>query len=577
MICRHCRKIHSTSAEAPVVGKSSTEAETHFKTAVVLPMKRKSTEMKEIFSASGKRLNTSDRSPILQNSNIPAFGLKDSCDLQSGGSTERLTLDSIVAQYLKHQHRQCPAPITTLPPLSLLHPHFCPEPKRSPDAPLNLTARLTTREYKTTYGGINGNRRDRQFIYSRYRSLRTCRDNSSSLQTSMAFLKDSLLAIGFHSGELKIFDTYHNNVVETCLSHQSPVTIVHSYLTGSDRLLLSSSSHDVRLWDPSSISGGPVHSFDECKNARLGNSGTVFAALPVDSSQREIVLYDVRTYQVDQKLSDVCTSAGSASGRGHACSVIHLCPLDTMLLWNGVLWDRRVSGSVHRFDQFTDYGGGGFHPAGNEVIINSEVWDLRKFKLLRSVPSLDQTTINFNSQGNVIYANLRRNLDDTMSVVQTRRAKHALFGSFRTLDAINYSDIVTVPVDRCVLDFANEPTDSVIGLVTLDDPNDMISSARIYEVGRMKPTDDDSDPDDMDESDEDEDDESGRMPGNILEDDGESGNDDGDDDISDGDSGSDIEVIVEDGGINGANEIIEIDTEGEEDESLSELDSSDDD
>ncbi|PKI31778.1 hypothetical protein CRG98_047832 [Punica granatum] len=38
-----------------------------------------------------------------------------------------------------------------------------------------------------------------------------------------------------------------------------------------------------------------------------------------------------------------------------------------MVLWNGVLWDRRVSGPVHRLDQFTDYGGGGFHPAGNEV------------------------------------------------------------------------------------------------------------------------------------------------------------------------------------------------------------------
>jgi hypothetical protein len=38
-----------------------------------------------------------------------------------------------------------------------------------------------------------------------------------------------------------------------------------------------------------------------------------------------------------------------------------------MLLWNGVLWDRRSPNPVHQFDQFTDYGGGGFHPAGNEV------------------------------------------------------------------------------------------------------------------------------------------------------------------------------------------------------------------
>jgi hypothetical protein len=40
-----------------------------------------------------------------------------------------------------------------------------------------------------------------------------------------------------------------------------------------------------------------------------------------------------------------------------------------MLLWNGVLWDLRIQNHVHQFDQFTDYCGGGFHPAGNEVHI----------------------------------------------------------------------------------------------------------------------------------------------------------------------------------------------------------------
>ena len=76
----------------------------------------------------------------------------------------------------------------------------------------------------------------------------------------------------------------------------------------------------------------------------------------------------------------------------------------------------------------------------NQVIINSEVWDLRKFRLLRSVPSLDQTSITFNARGDVMYAILRRNLEDVMSAVHTRRVKHPLFAAFRTVDAINYSD-----------------------------------------------------------------------------------------------------------------------------------------
>ncbi|GKC18342.1 DDB1- and CUL4-associated factor homolog 1 [Tanacetum coccineum] len=98
------------------------------------------------------------------------------------------------------------------------------------------------------------------------------------------------------------------------------------------------------------------------------------------------------------------------------------------------------------FDQFIDYGGGGFHPAGNEVIINSEVWDLRNRRLLRSVPSLDQTVITFNDSGGVIYAILRRNLD-----------------------AVNYSDITTIPLDRGIFEIMSGQEDG-------DDEDEMIES-----------------------------------------------------------------------------------------------------
>ncbi|KAB1204516.1 hypothetical protein CJ030_MR8G021832 [Morella rubra] len=507
--------------------KPNLDTESQCKTPIVLPMKRKLSEFKDVVlvSSSGKRLQTGEqglRSPICPTPSssrksylltdyiglyTPSSNLRDQhgrslpigClmdymdDNQYGNTTmgqvtpssqlgllndpqpssvERLTLDSLVVQYLKHQHRQCPAPITTLPPLSLLHPHVCPEPKRSLDAPSNVTARLGTREFKSIYGGVHGNRRDRQFVYSRFRPWRTCRDEHCALLTCINFLGDSSrLAVGSHSGELKIFDSNSNTVLESCPSHQSPLTLVESYLSGETQLVLSSSSQDVRLWDASSISGGPMHPFEGCKAARFSNSGSIFAALTSEPAPREILLYNIQTCQLESKLSD----RSSSTGRGHIYSLIHFSPSDAMLLWNGVLWDQRVSGPIHRFDQFTDYGGGGFHPAGNEVIINSEVWDLRKFRLLRSVPSLDQTMITFNARGDVIYAILRRNLEDVMSAVHTRRVKHPLFAAFRTVDAVNYSDIATIPVDRCVLDFATEPTDSFVGLITMDDQEEIVT------------------------------------------------------------------------------------------------------
>lgn len=397
--------------------KTNSDTDSQCKTPLVLPMKRKLSELKDAGSSfSVKRLHSSDhgvRSPICPTPNgtrkggllndtlgfsTPCSNLRDqrgrsipnvSMDYldenQHGNyhvgqvtpssqpgfvndtqpsNSERLTLDSIVVQYLKHQHRQCPAPITTLPPLSLLQPHVCPEPKRSLDAPSNVTARIGTRELRSVYG-VHGNRKDRQFVYSRFRPWRTCRDDACALFTCLTFLGDSSrIAVGSHTNELKIFDSNSNSMLDSCTSHQSPLTLIQSYLSGETQLLLSSSAHDVCLWDASSISGGPMHSFEGCKAARFSRGGNIFAALPTDFGQREILLYDLQTCQLESRLSD---TSGYSTGRGHAYSQIHFSPSDTMLLWNGVLWDRRNTGPIHRFDQFTDYGGGGFHPAGNEV------------------------------------------------------------------------------------------------------------------------------------------------------------------------------------------------------------------
>lgn len=142
-----------------------------------------------------------------------------------------------------------------------------------------------------------------------------------------------------------------------------------------------------------------------------------------------------------------------------------------------------------------------------QVIINSEVWELRRFRLLLSVPSLDQTTITFNAHGDVIYAILRRNIEDVMSAFHTRRVKHPLFAAFRTVDAVNYSDIATTPVEHCVLDFTTEPTDSFVGLVTIakhdwyieyedsDSDESLLPETwgcvKIYEIGHRSPTNDD--------------------------------------------------------------------------------------
>lgn len=162
-----------------------------------------------------------------------------------------------------------------------------------------------------------------------------------------------------------------------------------------------------------------------------------------------------------------------------------------------------------------------------------------------------------------------------MSAVHTRRVKHPLFPAFRTVDAINYSDIATIPLDRCVLDFATEPTDSFVGLITMDDQEEMFSSARIYEIGRRRPTDDDSDPDDAesDEEEEEDDDDADVDPilGPDLDGDGDSdaddlSNTDDDDSVSDLDDDEDGDFMMDEVDFDGGGGLLEIVTEGDEDE-----------
>lgn len=69
---------------------------------------------------------------------------------------------------------------------------------------------------------------------------------------------------------------------------------------------------------------------------------------------------------------------------------------------------------------------------GIEVVSNTEVWDLRTFHLLKTVPTLDQMEVIFSPVNNIIYAVSleKENIDETNYIT-----------SFKTLDALDYSNI----------------------------------------------------------------------------------------------------------------------------------------
>ncbi|VDN23691.1 unnamed protein product [Cylicostephanus goldi] len=83
------------------------------------------------------------------------------------------------------------------------------------------------------------------------------------------------------------------------------------------------------------------------------------------------------------------------------------------------------------FDQLNTTGCSVFHPQGNEIIINTEVWDTRTFRLLHLVPGLEHCKLVFNSSGNIVYAAMYSDCADVF--------RNTYCASFRTFDTSDYS------------------------------------------------------------------------------------------------------------------------------------------
>ncbi|PKU59099.1 DDB1- and CUL4-associated factor like 1 [Dendrobium catenatum] len=114
------------------------------------------------------------------------------------------------------------------------------EPRRSLNAPANIVARASTHEFGKQYRGIHAGRRDRQFLYSRFRLCRTCRYDVSLL-TCLTFLGNSdRIVTGSYSGEVKIFDTSNGNLLKSYGIHQKPVLMIQSAFLGDTQFILSS-------------------------------------------------------------------------------------------------------------------------------------------------------------------------------------------------------------------------------------------------------------------------------------------------------------------------------------------------
>ncbi|RQM29736.1 hypothetical protein B5M09_001085 [Aphanomyces astaci] len=148
---------------------------------------------------------------------------------------------------------------------------------------------------------------------------------------------------------------------------------------------------------------------------------------------------------------------GNTYGDSSNCS---FSPWDTTLLSDGLLWDVRSTKLVHKFDKLSNVGYGVFNPSGNEVIINSAVWDLRTFKLLRVVPALESSRIQFCHTRPLMYV---YSPFEPVAAKETSKklAKNRTW--LRVLDTRDYKDVSTVDIERPIYDVALNAQETALG------------------------------------------------------------------------------------------------------------------
>ncbi|XP_063076746.1 DDB1- and CUL4-associated factor 1-like isoform X2 [Engraulis encrasicolus] len=407
-------------------------------------------------------------------------------------------LDSIITEYLREQHARCKNPVTTCPLFSLFTPHQCPEPKQRRQAPANFTPRHVRRTTYPKYGGVDGGCFDRHLIFSRFRPISVFREadeDESGFMCCAFSARERFLMLGTCTGQLKLYNVFTGQEEASYSCHSSAITHLEPSRDGS--LLLTSASWSYPL---SALWG--MKSVFIMKHSFLDDHYVEFSKMSQDrvigTKEHVAHIYDIQTGQKTLTLNN----PDLANNYKRNCATFN--PTDDLVLNDGVLWDVRSAKAIHKFDKFNMNISGVFHPNSQEVIINTEIWDLRTFHLLHTVPALDQCRIVFNNNGTVIYGAMRQADDDDDMLEQ--QMKSPFGSSFRTFDATDYKPIATIDVKRNIFDLCTDTKDCYLAVIENQDAINMDTVCRLYEVGRQRLAEEEEDEEDQEEEEQDEDD-----------------------------------------------------------------------
>jgi len=373
-------------------------------------------------------------------------------------------LDRIVVDYLRQQHRECEDPISVLPHFSLYHKHTCPKPGRSLKSPNCIAKRINQSRISRNPRdiGFDFHRKTRKFIYSKVRYSHSIINETEGF-TAISYTPDGFkIFCPTEEGEIYVYDRHGEYLDHHKVSGLGPVRgIVFSTDNIIDPRLLVWGENDSYMYGIGNLNT-PIFEVPHCFASVFSNGNDLIAA----SSYNYTKIYNVAHNEVIAELQD------TEENETVAC----FSPYDDVVLTNACLWDyRRSSKPLHRFDRLSQVGVSTFNPNGLEVIINSEVWDLRTLKLLTTCPPLREAKVlKFSPDKQVMfvgYSNSESTLSDAPS------------NTYKIIDTSSYQLLSSHTVDKHVItDICMDPISNRFALLSTSPRN----SVRIYEFGRSR-------------------------------------------------------------------------------------------
>lgn len=401
-----------------------------------------------------------------------------------------VTLNTIITEYLTNQHSLCKNPMSTCPQFDLFQPHKCPDPRPNRNI-IGMGVNVATRFFKRQQG-FSSVRLDRRFVHSQFHVARILKISDLDLCfTTCDFTPDaSSLMIGTHNGEVRVF--HINDSTEDFSASCSDSYINNIKCSRNGRMVLTSSTWHTPLsvlWSVDNKQFTSKLNFEDDEYVEFSN---LVQDKVLGTRGEKANIYDINT---GQNIRTLNPTIFNQYNKNRAT----FCPTDELVLSDGVLWDFRSSQQIHKFDKLNNTLSGVFHPNGLEVVSNTEVWDLRTFHLLKTIPALDQCQVKFSPQ-NVMYA---------FSIqTETMDDERVYDSSFKVLDSYDYTSIATTDVRKSIYDLAVNSNGCQIALCENQGGYESVSESvvRVYTVGRKRGPEDDHENEEEEEMGSDEED-----------------------------------------------------------------------